>query len=74
MCNMNKTLSNFSGDVVWKMKLKQTHICRFLQCPQRRGGFFLSSSNVPETYKYLSCLELVNTYDFYRSKIYNERE
>ena len=68
MCNMNKTLSNFSGDVVWKMKLKQTHFCRFLQCPNVGGGLFLSSSIVPETYKYLSCLELVNTYDFIEVK------
>ena len=30
---------------------------------QRRGGFFLSSSIVPETYKYLSFFELVNTFD-----------
>ena len=39
MCNMNKTLSNVSGDVVLKLKLKQTPFSRFLQC-SNVGSFY----------------------------------
>ena len=68
MCNTNKTPSKVSGDKILKNETETNTFFSIFTVSQRRGGFFLSSSIVPETYKYLSCLELFNTYNFIEVK------